>query len=417
MDQQVFQLLWPFFRFCKYLGLFPCERCIDEASGSIHLIPIYGARQLLYFLLIGLPIFLSGQIAMLLLFKISEESIADTFECLMKIHPAFGESLSDSLVMLSLLTFSWLTFYFVQWANFKTKNGLQELSRYTRFKRGSKKILKPFIIQSVMICLYPTFMPYLNFQLMKVCAPSVSVTIHILLTIPSSFSPVFLFLPILIFMGITSEIMVGLMDLCHQLKQTAHKNNTRDLLNGYNNLLEYVELSKKVLSPNNFFIATSLSVQILCFSFFFLFHLVNKWNNMTFFMIMLNISHGFYLIMVCSILWFLNIWSERATDKIHEMKRIFRNRYISNNTEEKIEFEGQFVPPLFMKARIEQELDEFRGFDGKGYFILGKSFLKNLLAFCVTYLVILIQFRLTEDVPEPKPVPDPNLVNGSIGVL
>ena len=76
---------------------------------------------------------------------------------------------------------------------------------------------------------------------------------------------------------------------------------------------------------------------------------------------------------------------------------------------EKVEFDGQFVRTLFMKARLAEELDEFRGFDGKGYFILGKSFLKNLLAFCVTYLVILIQFRLTEDPPatavlDPDPV-------------
>ena len=92
----------------------------------------------------------------------------------------------------------------------------------------------------------------------------------------------------------------------------------------------------------------------------------------------------------------MNIWPERATNKIHELKRHFRNIYISVDIQEKIEFEGQFVPTSFVKTRIEQELDEFRGFDGKGYFILGKSFLKNLLAFCVTYLVILIQFRLSE---------------------
>ena len=92
----------------------------------------------------------------------------------------------------------------------------------------------------------------------------------------------------------------------------------------------------------------------------------------------------------------MNIWPERATNKIYELKRHLKNLYISNETSKKMEFEGQLVPTLFVKARIEQELDEFRGFDGKGYFILGKSFLKNLLAFCVTYLVILIQFRMTE---------------------
>ena len=108
----------------------------------------------------------------------------------------------------------------------------------------------------------------------------------------------------------------------------------------------------------------------------------------------------------------MNIWPERATNKIHELKRHFRNIYISVDIQEKIEFEGQFVPTSFVKTRIEQELDEFRGFDGKGYFILGKSLLKNLLAFCVTCLVILIQFRLSE--VSLSEDPDHHRINASI---
>ena len=84
----------------------------------------------------------------------------------------------------------------------------------------------------------------------------------------------------------------------------------------------------------------------------------------------------------------------------------------------KIAFPGWQTRPRtwllsFVKTHIEQELDEFHGFDGKGYFILGKSFLKNLLAFCVTYLVILIQFRLTEEVPLSED-PDHDHINSSI---
>ena len=176
--------------------------------------------------------------------------------------------------------------------------------------------------------------------------------------------------------------------------------------------MDYLDQSKKVLSPNYFYITTMLSVEVLLFSFIFLFHLVNKWNDMTTLMLLMLVSNGFYLLMICSLLWFMNIWPERATNKIHELKRHFRNIFISLDIQEKIEFEGQLVPTSFVKTRIEQELDEFRGFDGKGYFILGKSFLKNLLAFCVTYLVILIQFRLSE---EPlSEVPDHHRINASI---
>ena len=94
------------------------------------------------------------------------------------------------------------------------------------------------------------------------------------------------------------------------------------------------------------------------------------------------------------------------------MNRPNRNVYISIDAQEKMEFQGQFVPRSFVKTRLEQELDEFRGFDGKGYFILGKSYLKNLLVFCVTYLVILIQFRLTE--VSMSEDPDSDRINASI---
>ena len=42
-----------------------------------------------------------------------------------------------------------------------------------------------------------------------------------------------------------------------------------------------------------------------------------------------------------------------------------------------------------MKDRIIDKLNNFDGFDGKGYFVLGKSF-------CATYFVILLQFKLSE---------------------
>ena len=50
---------------------------------------------------------------------------------------------------------------------------------------------------------------------------------------------------------------------------------------------------------------------------------------------------------------------------------------------------------LFSKLKV-NKLNNFDGFDGKGYFVLGKSFLKNFLAFCATYFVILLQFKLSE---------------------
>ena len=41
-------------------------------------------------------------------------------------------------------------------------------------------------------------------------------------------------------------------------------------------------------------------------------------------------------------------------------------------------------------------LDEFRGFDAKGYFTLNHSLLTGMTASFVTYMVILVQFKQSE---------------------
>ena len=90
----------------------------------------------------------------------------------------------------------------------------------------------------------------------------------------------------------------------------------------------------------------------------------------------------------------LNIWSEETSNEIKQLHSHLRNIIVL--TEKFMDFEGQRAPLSIVKGRIEEQLSEFQGFDGKGYFTLGKSFLKNLLAFCATYFIILIQFKMTE---------------------
>ena len=84
-----------------------------------------------------------------------------------------------------------------------------------------------------------------------------------------------------------------------------------------------------------------------------------------------------------------------VSDMVHQLKEDLSDIYLPNQ-DFKITYEGQAVTASFMKNRIIDKLNNFKGFDGKGYFILGKSFLKGFIAFCATYFVILLQFKLSE---------------------
>ena len=77
------------------------------------------------------------------------------------------------------------------------------------------------------------------------------------------------------------------------------------------------------------------------------------------------------------------------------MKENLQDLYIPDQSF-MVTYKGQTVPVSFMKERLIDKMNNFAGFDGKGYFVLGKSFLKNFLAFCATYFVILLQFKLSE---------------------
>ena len=111
--------------------------------------------------------------------------------------------------------------------------------------------------------------------------------------------------------------------------------------------------------------------------------------------IMNMVTMPFYILILILYVYWFNINAENVTNKVKELKTSLKDVFVpfERMTEE---FEGKTVPLSFIKSRIEDKLDNFQGFDGQGYFTLGKSFLKNLLAFCTTYFVILLQFKLSE---------------------
>ena len=57
---------------------------------------------------------------------------------------------------------------------------------------------------------------------------------------------------------------------------------------------------------------------------------------------------------------------------------------------------GKSMRAIHGKKIILLEIEDFKGFDCNGFFILGKPLLTSILANFVTYLIILIQFKITE---------------------
>ena len=50
---------------------------------------------------------------------------------------------------------------------------------------------------------------------------------------------------------------------------------------------------------------------------------------------------------------------------------------------------------IIAKDEVIDNLEDFQGFDANGYFTLGKSFFSSIVSNFLTYLIILIQLKLT----------------------
>ena len=90
MERHIFELLWPLFGFCQYLGLFPCKRTIDPISGSIQLRPIHWLRQLAFFLIIGMSLGVFGNMTIFIPSLLEGKGIKEMYKCLQSANPAAG---------------------------------------------------------------------------------------------------------------------------------------------------------------------------------------------------------------------------------------------------------------------------------------------------------------------------------------
>ena len=63
---------------------------------------------------------------------------------------------------------------------------------------------------------------------------------------------------------------------------------------------------------------------------------------------------------------------------------------------QKVILEDKIHPALHARDFVARNLEAFKGFDGSGFFTLNKEFLSGVAANFITYLIVLIQFKVGE---------------------
>ena len=95
------------------------------------------------------------------------------------------------------------------------------------------------------------------------------------------------------------------------------------------------------------------------------------------------------------LLTIIAIFSQCIKDSIDDIKNTILDIEI-NEFHQVCILDGKLSHIEHAKERLISGLDAFQGFHGDGYFTLGKELLTSIVANFVTYLIILVQFKVSD---------------------
>ena len=392
MGQHFLETLWPVFGFARILGMFPCKRKWNE-DGTMELKPINWKVQWLVYGCTMLLVWTSTIGANIWLYLNTEKSIEEVQQC----HKNMGaaDSIIDLLTLLVIFLLGGLLASLIQYGNSKMRDTLCDLSFQLDFTSDHDSPKVAFFTVSVLFVPAIICNAFLSGWILVEC-----LALDWIEVAPTFISFFLLnlvgYLPLLVFFGLTLECFSAISYTIQKLRQQLEQSKLTIETIGYvltmNRALENV---RGLLSRNIFCVMTVTSMEILVMLFFVPANFINYSSNGKLIVLVGAGDMLMFAICFCTLMWFFNIRAQKVTDLVHQTKEDLQDIYVPDQSY-MVNFKGQTVPVSFMKDRIILKLNDFDGFDGKGYFVLGKSYLKNFLAFCATYFVILLQFKLSE---------------------
>ena len=155
-------------------------------------------------------------------------------------------------------------------------------------------------------------------------------------------------------------------------------------------LNEALKMSSDLFSWPLFFITLDSSVLFVLFSYKTLASLKGL-NHM----VIVPLGFFAYGLLLNDVLYNSNIASQRVVDVLEGLKQRIVDLTIED-PDELICLNDQMYSLSYARQKVLHDLNKFQGYTGGGYFTLGKSLLSTLMSNFVTYLIILIQFKLSE---------------------
>ena len=411
MGRQFLETLWPMLCFARLLGMFPFRRVWTD-DGKMELNPINWKFQGTLFACLYTLILILKMASYAWIFIKAEITIEGVTQCQHSLNG--GESSTIDYLTTSI---PWFVLYIgvivIQFGNFKMRQGLCEISSIVDRASQEDSLVIPFLTVCGLLVATIVTSSWFNGSLIQSCLKVNWVDVAPLFV---SFGLLFAFvcIPMLVFFTLALECFSALsykstklklqIELhkrlctaqhsgvpCRAMTQTKQYHNTlQDCLS----MITLLEKVKSQLSRNIRVVMVILSVLNLTWLYMIPLSFIYYSRKKEPLVLVLAVVASLHVITYFTMIWLLNIRAQKVTDQVHQLKNCLQEIFISQNT--MVTFEDQTVPASFIKDRIVDKMNRFNGFDGNGYFVLGKSFVLNLKAVLATYFVILLQFKMSE---------------------
>ena len=386
-DFFILQDSWPVFKVFQFFGLFPCKKETNE-KGAIQLKPIKW----------WIPVTILSILLILLIGTLLGYLISSSKEVADYLIAFFRCGLSENAARYYVSRIYVPVWFIFQsgllWSLMKKRKelcALQEIFSTTPLNYAAKKganTLRKTRVYFVLIIALSLFGFVFNtidsfLPLHELLTTNASIVLNIIIAFLFCMLQLFIHLPMINIVILYLQLTCNIMNSIEEIDLNSLKFGT--ILENTAHLMKRVNMTSSFLSPQCFF---GILVQTLALIVEF-FVLIDYSTGS---------SHFFYpsfvskIFLSMSIFCILNWQSYDVKQRLSEIRLYIFNFAITENNF--VVIDTQKHPEEYARKIVMSMLEEFRGFDANGYFTLGKDLLGYIIMLCITYVIVLIEFRI-----------------------
>jgi hypothetical protein len=388
----ILQDFWPLLKFCQIMGIFPCKRITDE-NGCANLKPMKTWMLVLLWLTWSF-ILPAPYIGIMIYLESDSELITATMASSQDSQTRNGVT-GFLLLMTSILQFVLVL------SNIKSLKVLCCMQDEFVIMFGSSRLKNSSIKKAYLLSVI-----FFVFILIQVITSVLGTVLPMQDLIGDDQNGVRTLVIVLIFvlvlsmLGSFSGIFQGLalhLQLCCNVKMIIKSFDfnemtcSRIVLQNTVKILKTVRMSSNVLSSQSLILVLNMLIMLICQSYLCMDYALSTAYQNTAFQCAQNI---FGALSAALALWILNAQSEEIKQSLSTLKDTLRGLEVSNGI---IEIDGRVHSEAYARGVLINKLAEFQGFNAYGYATLGKPLLTSVFANFITYLIILIQFKISID--------------------